>query len=165
MFEGKRFRLGFGWFFALHKACPSVALLALLSLVAFAKDPPQGKKEKDIDPSPIITWREYDEGRKESEQKNLPTLILFGGFDFYTSKFKKISFSDKGMLMLLEREMIPVFVDIYKGEGYFPQWKYKVDTFPTVIVTDSKGKPLGQVVGLLDGKKLEKTVRDFLKKK
>jgi thioredoxin-related protein len=162
MFEDKRFRPSFAWFFALTKTCPTVALVALLSHAALAKDPPQEKKEKQTNPSPIITWREYEEGRKESKQKNLPTLILFGGRnDYYTRKFKEVSFTNQGMLMLLEREIIPVFVE----EGENGAWKYKVEIFPTVIVNDSKGQILGRTEGFLEGKKLEKAVRDFLKKK
>lgn len=113
-------------------------------------------------PKVQLNWTPtFDEALEKSKEEKKPVLIYFSGSDwcapckvlddklFYTEKFKTLSDSD---LVLLEVD-IPKRKDLIApdkmSENLYLQRKYKVKSFPTLIMVNHRGKKLAQKTGYI----------------
>lgn len=103
----------------------------------------------------------FKEALQKSKKENKPVLIYFTGSDwcgpckildtelFHTEKFKALS--DRN-LVLLEVD-IPRRIDLLTpkkmSENYMLQHKYGVQSFPTLMMVNYKGKKLGEKKGYI----------------
>lgn len=119
--------------------------------------------EEIIEPQEItLNWMpNYKEALKKSKKEKKPVLIYFTGSDwcgpcktldknlFHTEKFKTLS--DKS-LILLEVD-IPRRLDIVSPkkliENKSIQKKYKVKSFPTLMVVNHRGKKIAEKKGYI----------------
>lgn len=101
----------------------------------------------------------FKEALQKSKKENKPVLIYFTGSDwcapckildtelFHTDKFKALSDRD---LVLLEVD-IPRRIDLLTPkkmrENYMLQHKYGVQSFPTLMMVNYKGKKLAEKKG------------------
>lgn len=101
----------------------------------------------------------YDEALKKSKKEKKPVLIYFTGSDwctpckilddelFHTDKFKSLSDTN---LVLLEVD-IPRNKDLVDpekmSENMYLQRKYKVKSFPTLLMVNHRGKKIAEKKG------------------
>lgn len=101
----------------------------------------------------------YKDALKESKQSKKPVLIYFTGSDwcapckvldnelFHTEKFKLLSETD---LVLLEVD-IPRRKDLIEpdkmSENLYLQRKYRVKSFPTLLMVNHRGKKIAEKTG------------------
>jgi thioredoxin-related protein len=122
-----------------------------------------GLDEKYIESSEIkLTWMPtYKQALKKSRKEKKPVLIYFTGSDwcgpckvldknlFHTEKFKAIADKD---LILLEVD-IPRRIDLLSPKQMRHnkniQKKYKVRSFPTLMIVNHKGKKIAEKKGYI----------------
>lgn len=107
-----------------------------------------------------LNWMStYEDALKRAKEIKKPVLIYFTGSDwcapckvldndlFHTEKFKNLSDSD---LVLLEVD-IPRRKDLLSpdkmSENLYLQRKYKVKSFPTLLMVNHRGKKIGEKTG------------------
>ena len=130
--------------------------------VCFAQDVISTNLESVKNAKIKLNWMPtYKEALKKSKKEKKPVLIYFTGSDwcgpckildkdlFFTAKFKDLA--DKS-LILLEVD-IPRRLDIISpekmSENRSLQEKYKVKSFPTLMIVNHRGKKLAEKKGYI----------------
>ena len=113
--------------------------------------------QDNIEVKHSVNWeKSYSKAEKVAEKENKPLLIFFTGSDwcgpckmlvedfFETEKFKKIA--DAG-LILYEADNprnTDLVSDFQREDNLKLRSKYNVNSFPTIIILNSKGKEIGR---------------------
>lgn len=103
-----------------------------------------------------INWLDnYAKAQEESQKTGKPILMLFTGSDWcgYCIKMEKDAFSKPEFQKFIQQNFIMFKADFPRRKKLEPgvvtqnlklQTQYKVGGYPTVIITDAKGKVLAQ---------------------
>jgi thioredoxin-like negative regulator of GroEL len=122
----------------------------LLSLLCFAH--PASAQEtvavpvKAAQPAQILWRRDYNEARREQEEKKTPILI-----DFYTSscywcdRMDATTFKDPAVIALVNSRMLPLKVDGSRERSLATY--LGIDSFPTFVIAGADGKVIKTIVG------------------
>src|SRR5262249_51846863 len=120
-----------------------------------------GADEKKPDATPVpapIRWHaDYDAARKEAKERKLPLFIFFKtNPSFWTQRFEKGTLESSDVAELLNEHYVPLRLDP-TGDNEAHQRvgeMFKIDRFPTTVITDHEGQVLRRIVGRYDAEGL-----------
>ena len=141
---------------------PTIIICFLSAQIFYGQDEVLVNKQALEDRQIELNWMPtYEKALKKSKKERKPLLIYFTGSDwcgpckildknlFHTEKFKTIA--DKN-LILLEVD-IPRRIDILSAkkmkQNKIIQNKYKVRSFPTLMIVNHKGKKIAEKKGYI----------------
>ena len=111
-----------------------------------------------------IQWQtDWQQGLKTAAAQNRPVFL-----DFYTDwcppckRMKKTTFVDKGMLEYFKKEKY-LLIKVNPEKDRIAEKKFKVYSYPTMLIFNGKGKEIDRLLGYQDAKQLIKALEDLKK--
>ncbi len=107
-----------------------------------------------------IAWLSYEEGLAVAAESEKMILIDFhADWCKYCKKMDKETFTDPGVIRLIEQYFVPISVDTQKQRDLGQ--KYGVESLPTMWFLESDGSALTPLPGFVDARKF-RTVLGFM---
>jgi thioredoxin-related protein len=123
-------------------------LLVVLATAAIAAD------------KPVIAWLSYEDGLAVAAESGKMVMIDFhADWCKYCKKMDKETFTDPGVIRLIEQYFVPISVDTQKQKKIGQQ--YSVKSLPTIWFLESDGSPITPLPGFADAKRF-RTVLGFM---
>ena len=107
-----------------------------------------------------IAWLSYEDGMALAAENGKQILIDFhADWCKYCKKMDKETFTDPGVIRLIEQYFVPISVDTQKQQKIGQQ--YSVKSLPTIWFLESDGSPITPLPGFADAKRF-RTVLGFM---
>ncbi len=120
-----------------------------------------------------INWFDnYGKAQEESQKTGKPILMLFTGSDWcpYCIKMEKDAFSKPQFQKFIQENFIMFKADFPRRRKLLPgvvvqnqklRSQYKVEAYPTVIITDAKGTQLAPRTGCLESSDVNSYINTY----
>lgn len=120
-----------------------------------------------------INWLDnYGKAQEESQKTGKPILMLFTGSDWcgYCIKMEKDAFSKPQFQKFIQENFIMFKADFPRRRKLLPgvvvqnqklRSQYKVEAYPTVIITDAKGTQLAPRTGCLESSDVNSYINTY----
>jgi len=107
-----------------------------------------------------IAWLTYEDGMAVAAESEKMVMIDFhADWCKYCKKMDKETFTDPGVIRLIEQYFVPISVDTQKQQKIGQQ--YSVQSLPTMWFLESDGSPITPLPGFVDAKRF-RTVLGFI---
>ncbi len=107
-----------------------------------------------------IAWLSYEDGLAVAAESGKMVMIDFhADWCKYCKKMDKETFSDPGVIRLVEQYFVPISVDTQKQQKIGQQ--YSVKSLPTMWFLESDSSPITPLPGFVDAKRF-RTILGFI---
>jgi thioredoxin-like negative regulator of GroEL len=109
-----------------------------------------------------IDWRrDYNEARREAQDKNRPLVLDIGTENcFWCKKLDATTFRESAIVALVNERFVPLKVDAHKSPALAEA--LRIQSYPTLVLAGPDGKILGTLEGYHDAPRLQEHLQRVL---